>query len=227
MVPIPSGPSASAEGHKPHKGKAIVAGALAGIVEICCTVRCCVICLFNFLTLSDAAQYPTEYVKTTMQLSTHKLTVTGVVTDTIRGSSGFSGLYRGLSSMVYFAGPKAGIRFAAFEAANTALSDEKGNDIYRLGAARGFIAGLVAGSLEAIFVTTPQETIKIKLINDMFRSDGRPPRYRNFFHGVKTIIAEEGFNGVYRGVLPTVLKVSTAQVCTFICFWRLHVTCGL
>jgi solute carrier family 25 citrate transporter 1 len=160
-------------------------------------------------------QYPTEFVKTTMQLSPKTLSVASVVRDTVNGPNGVRGLYRGLSSMVYFAAPKAGIRFSAFEAANGWLSDENGNDKFNLGAAKGFVAGLVAGSMEAIFVTTPQETIKIKLINDMFRTDGQPPRFRNFFHGVRTIISEESISGVYKGVVPTILKVSTAQVCVF------------
>jgi len=59
--------------------------------------------------------------------------------------------------------------------------------------AKGFVAGLGAGAAEATFVTTPQETIKIKLIDDQFSRE--KPQYRNFFHGVKTIVAESGFGG--------------------------------
>ena len=59
----------------------------------------------------------------------------------------------GLSSMLYFAGPKAAIRFGAFEFFNGLLSDEKGGDKYGLGSGKGFLAGLGAGALEAVFVT--------------------------------------------------------------------------
>ena len=72
-------------------------------------------------------------------------------------------MYRGLESMVYFATPKAAIRFSSKEAFSNMLPNE-------LGKAKGFLAGLGAGTCEAIFVTTPQETIKIKLIDDMFKS---------------------------------------------------------
>lgn len=68
--------------------------------------------------------------------------------------------------------------------------------------------------MEAIFVTTPQETIKVRLINDAFRTDG-PPQYKSFFHGVKSITSEFGIGGVYKGVVPTILKVSTAQATRF------------
>lgn len=177
-----------------HKGKALVAGASAGIFEICCT-------------------YPTEYVKTSMQLSTKPMSASDIIRSTW-GEAGYFGFYRGLPSMVYFAAPKASIRFASFETVSGLLTGPSGEDKYGLGKAKGFVAGLGAGTMEAIFVTTPQETIKVRLINDAFRTDG-PPKYKSFFHGVKSITSEFGLGGLYRGVLPTILKVSTAQATRF------------
>lgn len=158
--------------------------------------------------------YPTEYVKTTQQLSTKKATVSQVIKQTWN-QGGYLGFYRGLPSMVYFAAPKAAIRFSSFETASSLLSGPTGKeDKYNLGSAKGFVAGLCAGTMEAIFVTTPQETIKVRLINDAFRTDG-PPKYTSFFQGVKCIIAEQGLSGCYKGVVPTVVKVSTAQATRF------------
>jgi len=175
-------------GNKPkHAGKAIVAGGISGAVEICCT-------------------YPLEYTKTVAQLSKGSGGAMGVVRDTLKVYGPF-GFYRGLSSMVYFATPKAALRFSAFEAASSALQTADGKPMF--GKLNGFIAGLVAGTSEAIVVSTPQETIKIKLIDDQFKRE--VPRFKGFFHGVYTIIKEEGFAGVYAGVAPTVLKVATAQ----------------
>ena len=113
--------------------------------------------------------------------------------------------------MVYFATPKAAIRFSAFEAASAALTTSDGKPM--LGGATSFVAGLAAGTLEAIFVTTPQETIKIKLIDDAFKSE--TPRFNGFFHGVSTIVKEEGFGGIYHGLTPTIFKVATAQATRF------------
>lgn len=177
-----------------HKGKALIAGATSGILEICCT-------------------YPTEYVKTSMQLSTRPMTAGAVISNTFT-TAGPSGFYRGLPSMVYFAAPKAAIRFASFETCSGFLTGPNGEDTYGLGKAKGFIAGLGAGTMEAIFVTTPQETIKVRLINDAFRTDG-PPKYRSFFHGVRGIVGEFGLGGIYKGVAPTIIKVSTAQATRF------------
>jgi len=175
-------------GNKPsHPGKAIAAGGISGAVEICCT-------------------YPLEYVKTVSQLSVKNAGAMHVIKETL-AQKGPLGFYRGLSSMVYFATPKAAIRFSAFEAASGALKDSNGKPMF--GGVTSFIAGLMAGTAEAICVTTPQETIKIKLIDDQFKSE--TPRFRGFFHGVKTIVAEEGFSGIYLGLAPTILKVATAQ----------------
>jgi solute carrier family 25 citrate transporter 1 len=185
---------APVSGKPKHKGKAVLAGGLSGVVEICMT-------------------YPTEFVKTSMQLNKGNTSIGGIVKKTIQ-ESGFGGLYRGLPSMVWFAAPKASIRFGAFEMVSGMLKTEDGRDKYGLGAAQGFVAGLAAGTLEAIFVTTPQETIKVRLINDAFRTDG-PPKYKSFFHGVRTIIKESGWGGIYHGVTPTIVKVSTAQATRF------------
>lgn len=176
-------------GNKPkHAGKAIVAGGVSGAIEICCT-------------------YPLEFTKTVAQLDKGGGGAMGVIRQTMK-TSGPAGFYRGLSSMVYFATPKAAIRFSAFEQASNALRDQHtGKPMF--GAATSFIAGLIAGTMEAIVVTTPQETIKIKLIDDAFRQE--VPRFNGFFHGVSTIIKEEGFAGVYAGLAPTIVKVATAQ----------------
>ncbi len=56
-----------------------------------------------------------------------------------------------------------------------------------------------------------QETIKIKLIDDQFKTQEGGPRFKGFFHGVKTIVSEEGLAGIYHGLSPTILKVATAQ----------------
>ncbi len=84
-----------------HKGKALVAGGIAGVCEISMT-------------------YPTEFVKTSMQLSKTPKGVGQIVSETMK-ASGPMGFYRGLPSMVYFAAPKAAIRFSSFEAASGAL----------------------------------------------------------------------------------------------------------
>ena len=53
-----------------------------------------------------------------------------------------------------------------------------------------FIFNKGAGASEAILAVTPMETIKVKFIDDQ---QSAKPRYKGFFHGVGTIIKEQGF----------------------------------
>ena len=73
--------------------KNLISGGLTGAIESCCT-------------------YPTEFLKTKMQLY-KEFSQSGLVNTakhTIQ-ESGVSGLYRGLSVLVFFSIPKTGIRF--------------------------------------------------------------------------------------------------------------------
>ena len=49
--------------------------------------------------------------------------------------------------------------------------------------------GLGAGVSEAILAVTPMETVKVKFIHDQTQAK---PRFRGFFHGLRTIVTEQG-----------------------------------
>mmetsp|Transcript_3989 Transcript_3989/g.5255 ORF Transcript_3989/g.5255 Transcript_3989/m.5255 type:complete len:155 (-) Transcript_3989:128-592(-) len=49
----------------------------------------------------------------------------------------------------------------------------------------------------------------------MINLRARPPDSRVFFHGVSTIISEQGLAGCYKGLSPTIVKVATAQATRF------------
>jgi solute carrier family 25 (mitochondrial citrate transporter), member 1 len=116
--------------------------------------------------------YPTEYVKTVMQLdkTKQKLGAFGVVGETFK-QRGFFGFYRGYSSLLVFNMPKNSVRFYTYEYAATNIFKEKT-------VRNNFLCGLVAGAMEAVLVVTPQETIKTKLIHDRMSAE---PKYKNLF----------------------------------------------
>lgn len=188
-----NGAAAPASGNTGVKG--IIAGGITGGIEICIT-------------------YPTEYVKTQLQLDEKSGTGTkqynGIgdcVKKTVKGH-GFFGLYRGLSVLLYGSIPKSAVRFGAFEMFKKQAVDEKGN----LSPQMRVLCGLGAGVCEAIFAVTPMETVKVKFINDQ-RSGN--PKFKGFFHGVSCIIKEQGFRGVYQGLSPTIMKQGTNQAMRF------------
>lgn len=51
------------------------------------------------------------------------------------------------------------------------------------------LSGLGAGVCEAVVAVTPMETIKVKFVHDQRSAQ---PKFKGFYHGVRTIIATEG-----------------------------------
>lgn len=176
-----------------HPGKAILAGGIAGGIEICIT-------------------FPTEYVKTQLQLDERANPpryrgIADCVKQTVRGH-GIMGLYRGLSSLLYGSIPKSAVRFGIFEILSNQMRDESG----RLDSGRGLLCGLGAGVMEAVLVVCPMETVKVKFIHDQSSAN---PKYRGFFHGVREIIRTQGIRGTYQGLTATVLKQGSNQAIRF------------
>jgi len=178
-----------AGGNKALKG--IIAGGITGGIEICIT-------------------YPTEYIKTQLQLDEKVGKYKGIADcakQTVQ-QNGVRGLYRGLSVLVYGSIPKSAVRFGAFEQFKKQAVDEKGN----LSPVKRLLCGLGAGVSEAILAVTPMETVKVKFIADQRSAN---PQYRGFFHGVKHIVAAEGIMGTYRGLTATMMKQGSNQAIRF------------
>lgn len=105
--------------------------------------------------------------------------------------------------MFIFAFPLTHIRtcrFGAFETLKKKMQDHNG----QLSTGGKLLAGLGAGVAEAVLAVTPMETVKVKFINDQ-RSGN--PQYKGFFHGVTTIVRQEG-----KFVVMTALKSSLCLV---------------
>lgn len=138
----------------------IYLGGVTGAIEITCT-------------------YPTEYTKTVMQLNPeiNKLGMMGTIKKTF-GERGILGFYRGYGALLMFSVPKNQVRFGTYTFMQTSVLPERNK-------LNNFCCGLAAGASEAVFVVTPQETIKTKLIHDKLSDT---PKYRNVFHGIKTIV---------------------------------------
>ncbi|XP_003387955.1 PREDICTED: tricarboxylate transport protein, mitochondrial-like [Amphimedon queenslandica] len=190
---------AAAPSDRKHPGKAIMAGGIAGGLEIMIT-------------------FPTEYVKTQLQLDERsaKPRFKGplhCVSLTVK-EHGVLGLYRGLSSLLYGSIPKASVRFSVFEFLKNRMSTETG----RLTQPQRLLAGLGAGVSEAILIVCPMETIKVKFIHDQTQPN---PKYKGFFHGVRTIIKQEGIRGTYQGLTPTILKQGSNQMIRFFVYENL------
>ncbi|KAL1877521.1 Mitochondrial succinate-fumarate transporter [Diaporthe australafricana] len=124
------------------------------------------------------------------------------------------GLYKGLGAVMTGIVPKMAIRFTSFEAYKQMLADQSTGQV--TGRAT-FLAGLAAGVTEAVAVVTPMEVIKIRL-QAQHHSLADPldvPKYRNAAHALYTVIKEEGFGALYRGVSLTALRQGSNQAVNF------------
>ena len=160
--------------------------------------------------------YPTEYVKTQLQLQAKGLTpgqplpYKGVFDCAVKVARerGPLALYKGVSTLVVGSIPKAATRFAAFSQLRLLLADADGS----MSPARNLLAGLGAGVTEAIVAVTPTEAIKTKLIADQ---NLPTPRYRGLIHGTSTMVREGGIAAIYAGLLPTICKQAGNQAARF------------
>ena len=133
---------------------------MTGAIEISCT-------------------YPTEYTKTVMQLYKEKnaMGTIGTIKDTV-SRNGFFGLYKGYGALLLFSVPKNYVRFGTYTYVQENVLTERNRT-------NNFLCGICAGAAEAVFVVTPQETLKTKLIHDKLSPT---PKYRNLFHGIYSIV---------------------------------------
>ena len=124
------------------------------------------------------------------------------------------GLYKGLGAVLTGIVPKMAIRFTSFEWYKQLLAGGPGKPI---DGSKVFVAGLAAGVTEAVAVVTPMEVIKIRL-QAQHHSMADPldvPKYRNAAHALYTVVKEEGFGALYRGVSLTALRQGSNQAVNF------------
>jgi solute carrier family 25 (mitochondrial uncoupling protein), member 8/9 len=57
-------------------------------------------------------------------------------------------------------------------------------------------------------VANPTDVVKVRLQAELRSAVNTPPRYKNTFHAYRTIVKEDGFVGLYRGIIPNILRNS-------------------
>ncbi|EIW80537.1 mitochondrial carrier [Coniophora puteana RWD-64-598 SS2] len=129
-------------------------------------------------------------------------------------------LYKGLGAVLSGIVPKMAIRFASFETYKGWLADKETG---KTSIGNIFISGLAAGTTEAVAVVCPMEVVKIRLQAQQhsLADPLEAPRYRNAGHAVYTILREEGFLTLYRGVSLTALRQATNQGANFTAYQEL------
>ncbi|KAJ2384286.1 hypothetical protein GGI05_005058, partial [Coemansia sp. RSA 2603] len=102
--------------------------------------------------VEGAMTYPTELVKTKMQLHTTHSSPLSCLRHTLH-TDGVLGLYRGLTPMLLGNALKAGVRFLTYDTIKQQLQDPQG----QMTMPRMMCAGMLAGAVEGASVVAPTE----------------------------------------------------------------------
>lgn len=216
---------------KSSPGINLIAGGTAGLFEaLCChpldTIK---VRMQIYKRVTDQTIKPPGFIKTGK---------------TIYNNEGVLALYKGLGAVVIGIIPKMAIRFSSYEWYRTLLANEQTG---KVSTGNTFIAGLMAGVTEAVMVVNPMEVVKIRLqaqhiaepivaaatisssatatatatatINSATAT--APKHYKNAIHAAYTIVKEEGFGAMYRGVSLTAARQATNQGANFTVYSKL------
>jgi solute carrier family 25 citrate transporter 1 len=155
--------------------------------------------------------YPTEFVKTQLQLQSKTNPEYSGIIDCAKktvGKHGPMGLYAGALPLIIGSSGKQAARWTGYETVLAKFKDENG----KVSMSARIISGACGGVTEAIFAVTPIETLKTRVTDDMRRGTGK---YSGSFDAMVKIVKSDGPMGLYMGVVPTIAKQATNQAVRF------------
>ncbi|KAJ4956812.1 hypothetical protein NE237_013595 [Protea cynaroides] len=160
--------------------------------------------------VSRTAVAPLERLKILLQVqNSHNIKYNGTIQGLkyIWRTEGFRGLFRGNGTNCARIVPNSAVKFFSYDEASRSIlwlyRQQPGNEdaqmtpLLRLGA--GATAGIIAMS-----ATYPMDMVRGRLT---VQTENTPHQYRGLFHGLKTVLMEEGPRALYRGWLPSVIGV--------------------
>lgn len=137
---------------------------------------------------------------------------------------GFMSLYKGLTAVYCGIIPKMAIRFLSFEQYREMIQKLVGPQTKNNGGSEflpsvTLSAGLMSGLTEAILIVTPAEVCKIRM-QSQYHSLMDPTqmarrKYTNVVQTAITIVKEEGFTALYKGIVPTMMRQGCNQAVNF------------
>lgn len=125
---------------------------------------------------------------------------------------GFLALYRGIVPTVAGVAPYVGLNFMTYEMARKQFTPEGQKDpgaIGKLGA--GAVSGAVAQTC-----TYPFDVLRRRFqINTM---SGMGYQYKSIWDAIRVIVKTEGPRGLYKGIVPNLLKVAPSMASSWLSF---------
>ncbi|KAI1756356.1 mitochondrial carrier domain-containing protein [Xylaria castorea] len=183
----------------------LLCGGVAGITSVFCT-------------------YPLDIVRTRLSIQTASFAALGEVhkdkfpgmwttmTTMYKSEGGMAALYRGIIPTVAGVAPYVGLNFMTYEFVRNHFTPEGDQNP---SAARKLLAGAISGAV-AQTCTYPFDVLRRRFqINTM---SGIGYKYKSIGDAVKVIVAQEGVRGLYKGLVPNLLKVAPSMAANWLSF---------
>lgn len=143
---------------------------------------------------------------------------------------GIAGIYAGLTPTLIEIAPYAGLQFGTYDTFkrwmtvwNRYRSYDSSNPEDSLSSFQLFLCGLAAGTA-AKAVCHPLDVVKKRFQVEGLQRDPRygarvePRAYKNMFDALHQIARTEGWPGLYKGIVPSIIKAAPAGAVTFVAF---------
>jgi solute carrier family 25 (mitochondrial phosphate transporter), member 23/24/25/41 len=167
--------------------------------------------------------YPLDIVRTRLSIQTASFEALGkaqgkppgmfaTMKTMYKTEGGILGLYRGIIPTVAGVAPYVGLNFMVYESVRKYFTDpgEK-NPVWYMKLAAGAISGAVAQTC-----TYPFDVLRRRFqVNTM---SGMGYQYSSIGGAIKTIITQEGVFGLYKGIVPNLLKVAPSMASSWLSF---------
>jgi len=155
--------------------------------------------------------YPTEFVKTQLQLQSKvNPQYNGIMDCAVKTvqNNGPMSLYRGAAPLIFGSSFKQMARWTAYAQVSNVFRRDDGS----IALHHNMFSGFCAGTSEAILAVTPIETLKTRATDDLRLGT---KKYSSSLDATIKIVRAEGPVGLYRGVVPTIMKQGTNQMVRF------------
>jgi len=125
---------------------------------------------------------------------------------------GFLALYRGILPTVTGVAPYVGLNFMVYESVRKYLTPEGDRNPSPY---RKLLAGAISGAV-AQTCTYPFDVLRRRFqINTM---TGIGYQYTSIWDAIKAIVTEEGLRGLYKGIIPNLLKVAPSMASSWLSY---------
>ena len=167
--------------------------------------------------------YPLDIVRTRLSIQTASFGSLGkqsgkppgmmsTMKQMYKNEGGIRGLYRGIIPTIAGVAPYVGLNFMTYESVRHYFTEpgEK-NPVWYRKLAAGAISGAVAQTC-----TYPFDVLRRRFqVNTM---SGMGYQYKSIFDAIRTITMQEGFFGLYKGIVPNLLKVAPSMASSWLSF---------